>query len=309
MGSWERHGLLVEPGGEAPWAATHAALPAVDEAPGGTVRLYYSPRDEQGRAFIARAPLAFGDVPRAGAAERDPVLAPGMLGTFDDSGVTMSCVVADGDRRLLFYTGWTRGVSVPFYFYAGLAVSDDGGASFQRPSAAPLLERTSVDPYLTASPCVLRDGGAWRMWYVSCAGWDRHAGEPRHRYLIKYAESDDGVVWRREGQVAIGFRDEREYALGRPCVVRDGDVYRMWFCARGDRYRLAYAESGDGLSWRRLDDDEGGLAPAPDGWDSDMIAYPWLLDHGGRRTILYNGNGYGRTGIGMASRELGESSS
>ena len=31
---------------------------------------------------------------------------------------------------------------------------------------APILERSEVDPYLTASPCVLVENRLWRMWYV-----------------------------------------------------------------------------------------------------------------------------------------------
>ena len=43
-----------------------------------------------------------------------------------------------------------------------------------------------------------------------------------------------------------------------------------------------------------------GLDPAGDGWESDMVEYPWLFDASGRRFMLYNGNDYGRTGIGLA---------
>jgi len=31
-----------------------------------------------------------------------------------------------------------------------------------------------------------------------------------------------------------------------------------------------------------------------------MIEYPCVVDAGGRRVMLYNGNDYGRTGIGLA---------
>jgi hypothetical protein len=31
-----------------------------------------------------------------------------------------------------------------------------------------------------------------------------------------------------------------------------------------------------------------------------MQAYPFVFDEGGRRYMLYNGDGYGRTGIGLA---------
>ena len=111
--------------------------------------------------------------------------------------------------------------------HAGLAVSDDGGESFRRLSEAPLLERTAVDPYLTASPWVLIEDGVWRMWYVSGTEWQVTAAGPRHRYHIKYAESPDGARWDRRGLVCIDYQSPDEYAFGRPCVIKDADRYRM----------------------------------------------------------------------------------
>jgi hypothetical protein len=81
--------------------------------------------------------------------------------------------------------------------------------------------------------------------------------------------------------------------------VRDADRYRMWFSHRGRSYRIGYAESGDGIVWQRRDE-EAGIDVSPDGWDSEMIEYPCVVDAGSRRLMLYNGNGYGRTGIGLA---------
>jgi hypothetical protein len=302
--AWRRRGPLLSAPGEPAWARTHAALPAVEALDESRVSLYYSPRDDRGRAHVARATVAVapdGDL-RVVAHDPTPVLSPGTLGAFDDSGTTMSCVLDGEQGTLLYYTGWTRGVTVPFYFYVGLAIRPFGRREFARVSPAPLLERNAVDPYLTASPWVLREDGEWRMWYVSCTGWDVHDGRPRHLYHLRYAESPDGVRWRREGRVAIDFADEREYALSRPCVVRDGDRYRMWFAARGTAYRLGYAESTDGLRWER-DDGRAGLEPAAQGWDSEMVSYPAVFDRAGRRYLLYNGNGYGRTGIGYAVQE------
>jgi hypothetical protein len=231
----------------------------------------------------------------AGPVARRPLLSPGPLGAFDDSGVTGGCLVAHDDRLYLYYSGWSLGRTVPFYFYVGLAVSDDDGATFDRISPAPILERAAVDPYLTASPSVLVEDGLWRMWYVSGTGWDG----PRHRYHVRYAESDDGIQWRRDGHVCIDFNGPDEYAFSRPWVVRDGDRYRMWYSVRGDTYRLGYAESLDGHRWERLDG-SAGLDPSAEGWDAEMIAYPAILDADGQRFLLYNGAGYGRSGIGYA---------
>jgi hypothetical protein len=179
-------------------------------------------------------------------------------------------------------------------------VSRDAGRTFHRWSRGPLLERDDVDPFLTASPSVMIDNGIWRMWYVSGVEWLDTPGGPRHRYHIKYAESTDALSWRRDGRVCIDFADADEYAIARPCVRRrDDGVYEMWFCARGDRYRLGFAVSADGLTWTR-DDAAAGLEPSPSGWDSEMVAYPFVFSHGGHEYMIYNGNGYGRTGIGLA---------
>jgi hypothetical protein len=295
---WENRGLLLPAPPRLPWAHSHAALPIPEPLADGRLRLYFSTRDAGGRSSIACA-----EVDLAGGGEAslrpDPVFAPGPLGAFDDSGATTSCLLHHEGRQYLYYSGWSLGVTVPFYFQIGCAVSEDEGRTFTRVGAAPLLDRSEVDPYLTASPWILVEDGRLRMWYVSGTGWDVVDGKPRHRYHIKYAESEDGLSWQRDGRVCIDYRDDEEYAIARPCVVRDGDRYRMWFCARGETYRFGYAESSDGLVWDRRDEGAG-PEPSADGFDSEMQAYPAVFDHLGERHMLYNGNGYGQTGIGHA---------
>ena len=295
--TWRKRGLVLSPPGLAPWAVSHAALPfAVPSAEGAA--LFFSPRDEQGRAHIARTQL---DLEAPGDGRHTPieVLAPGAAGEFDDAGTTVSCLVSAGDVQVLYYTGWSLKADVPFVLQVGSATSSDGGATFRRTSALPLLAADLVDPHLTASPFVMFDDDRWRMWYVSGTGW-RDDGQPC--YHIKYAESSDGVTWRRDGTVCIDYEDESEHAISRPSVIRDPDRYRMWFASRGSTYRVRYAESTDGLSWTRMDE-PGGITPAASGWDSGMVAYPHVFDHGARRLMLYNGNDYGRTGIGLAETD------
>lgn len=275
------------------WARSHAALPATHVDPEGALRVYFSSRDERGRSHIARAIVdPGGGDPRF---DPDPVLSPGPLGAFDDSGVTMSCLLDDGERLLLYYSGWSLGRTVPFYLAIGCAVSTDGGRSFERLGAGPIVGRSIEEPYMSASPWVVADARGYRMFYVSCTGWTMHEDEPRHHYRIQQAVSDDPLSWQPEGDVALDYEGD-EYAMGRPCVLRDADGWRMWFCSRGDRYALRCAESADGSSWRRS---ELHLSPTGD-WDSEMQAYPCVFDHEGTRHMLYNGNGYGASGIGLA---------
>jgi hypothetical protein len=136
------------------------------------------------------------------------------------------------------------------------------------------------------------------MWYVSGTGWMHEGSSLEPCYNIRYAESEDGIHWERPGRLCIDYGPD-EHAIARPWVSRDDDCYRMWFAVRGVRYRIAYAESIDGINWTRADH-VGGLTPSGQGWDSDMVEYPCMLDHQGRRYMLYNGNDYGKTGVGLA---------
>ena len=300
-GGWQRLGALALDTSAAPWAATHAALPVVEPLEPGVWRVYLSLRDREGRARVGATRLTLEPAPALAPLDPDPVLDLGPLGAFDDSGVTSSCVVHDGGRRLLYYTGWSRGVTVPFYLACGIAVSERG-EPFRRLSPAPLLDRSAEDPFLTASPFVLRESDGWRMWYVSATAWEETPDGPRHYYNIRGARSGDGMVWRRSGTPVIDYAAPAEYAFARPCVIRDADAYRMWYAVRGDRYRIGYAESADGETWTRRDR-EGGLDASGSGWDGEMVEYPFVFDWRGVRFMLYNGNDYGRTGVGLARRE------
>ena len=299
MQRWIKKGVIFAPDKTSDWLHTHAALPVVDHVTGG-FRVYFSSRDERGRAQVGHFETD-RDFRVTQVAER-PVIGLGPLGAFDDSGVTTSWIVNHENKKYHYYSGWSLGVSVPFYFFVGLALSKDGGLTYQRVSPSPILERNSIDPYLTASPCVLVENGKWRMWYVSGTGWKLENEQPRHRYHIKYAESRDGITWQREGLICIDYQSADEYAISRPCVIRDGSLYRMWFASRGDIYRIGYAESADGMSWTRK---ESGIDVSASGWDSEMVAYPYVFEHEGRYYMLYNGNGYGKTGIGLAMLDEG----
>lgn len=298
---WIKRGLIFSPGQNYDWLQTHAALPVVDQE-GDFWRIYFSSRDKRGRAQIGFFEIDPNDITSIRRVSAEPVIGLGPLGAFDDSGVTTSWIVNYEGEKYHYYSGWSLGVTVPFYFYIGLAVSSDGGESYTRWSRAPVLERNEVDPYLTASPCILREGDTWRMWYVSGTGWEVKDGKPRHRYHIKYAESTDGMHWKREGIVCIDYESEREYAIARPCVLKTDGNYKMWYSYRGESYRLGYAESDDGIKWTRKDS-EIGITVSDSGWDSEMIEYAYVFNHDGKQHMFYNGNGYGAAGIGLATRE------
>lgn len=295
--TWKKLGLVFCPDRNYPWMISHAANPTAEHLEGDLFRIYFGCRDDNNRTSIASVELDITVPQKILRISEKPVVSPGELGAFDDSGASMGCLVSLAGKRYLYYVGWNLGVTVPWRNSIGLAVSETANAPFVRVSRAPIMDRSDTDPFSLSYPWVIRDEDGWRMWYGSNVRWGPHQQDMEH--VIRCARSADGINWERAGSVALGFESPGEYAMSRPCVVRDNDLYRMWYSFRGEAYRIGYAESEDGFAWTRKDR-EAGLSVSDSGWDSESVEYPYVFEHCGSRYMLYNGNGYGRTGFGLA---------
>ena len=298
---WRKLGLVFSPVGEYDWMQTHAAVPIAMNIGDSHFKIFFSSRDRDGRSYTGYVIIDINSPNGIVDLSETPVLSPGSLGEFDDSGTMATWLCHQKGISYLYYIGWNLGVTVPFRNSIGLATSQDD-QKFDRYSNGPVMDRSLNEPHFCASCCVIPGADMWRMWYLSCTEWQLRNGKPEHRYHIKYATSDDGIFWKRDGIIAIDYANEEEFAISRPSVIQDADLWRMWYSYRGPTYRIGYAESYDGLKWTRLDD-LAGIEPSSTGWDSEMIEYPFVFDHKGQRYMLYNGNGYGKTGFGLAILE------
>lgn len=271
------------------------------------IRVYFSSRPETNLSLTTFVDLDIENPSRILQLNPNPILELGKPGTFDEHGIMPSCAVRNGSKVFLYYSGWSRGASVPYTNSTGLAVSDDGGQTFKKISDGPILAKSTHDPFSATSPVVLKEEDAWHMWYCSGTGWLEIGGKYEHTYDIKYARSNDGIVWEPSAAPVIPQRTEHE-AITRPYVAKSSDGYNMWFCYRGshnfrygeDAYRIGYAHSKDLQQWRRADD-AAGIDISETGWDSRMIAYPAVITVKGRTLMFYNGNGFGVDGFGYAT--------
>jgi hypothetical protein len=235
-----------------------------------------------------------------------PTLEVGEPGTFDEHGVTPLSVVRLTDGRVrLYYAGWQRGVGVRYTLFTGVAHSEDDGLSFARVSEVPVLDRADGELHMRTGVHVRRASDGWRMWYAGGSEWVGSGADAKPRYALRHLHSADGLAWPGRSQVCLPPRSG-ELGFGRPCVVGSEGLLRMWYSLRTTEagYRLGYAESEDGLDWRRLDE-QAGLDHGPAGaWDSEMVGLSSLIETGRGDTLMfYNGNGYGATGFGVAIAE------
>ncbi len=309
---WIKKGLVYKPTGDLAHSRTHAQAPFAYEHP-DFLRIYFSSRDEHMQSRPTYIDVDYDDFTKIKYIHDQPVIDVGYPGENDETGVMPSWLVNRPDGEVwLYYTGWNRTVN-SYRLSIGLAVSADGGVTFQKKFRGPVLDRNIHDPVWAAMPSVMvEEDGTWRMWYISCQKCVYIHGYPEPYYRCHSAVSRDGIQWQISDVPAIEFDDFLD-AVGRPSVVKENGIYKMYYSYRNARdyrtdpnysYRLGYAESEDGVHWERKDAQVGiERSPDPHDFDYQMMNYAHYYIRGDKKYLFYNGNGFGASGFGYATWE------
>ena len=144
------------------------------------------------------------------------------------------------------------------------------------------------------------------MWYIGGEGWIKENDKFESIYNIKFAISEDGITWKTINHDVIEKKYESECQTS-VSVFKHNDIYHMYFTYRhavdfrnpNRGYRIGYAYSSDMNNWTR-DDKMAGIDISTEGWDSEMICYPYVLKVKERLIMFYCGNNFGLNGFGYA---------
>ena len=282
---------------------SHGSHPVAIHVEGDRFVIAFTCRDDERRSqtFLSFASLTDGSLKLIGTPKL--AMTHGAPGTFDSDGVIGVCSVPHDGRNYLYFVGWQNLPEGLWICDTGRAILDLERLTCVKEFAGPVLGRDKANPLFAAATAILVEGDRWRTWYNSGISWTRTEAGWLHHYGIHHAHSRNGVDWTCDPGLVVPFKDEYEYAFGRPTVIHREGTYFMWFAHRASpgiaTYRIGFAHSQDGFSWTRRDD-MAGIDVSETGWDSEMICYPYVFEHKNRFYMLYNGDGYGRTGFGLA---------
>jgi len=236
-----------------------------------------------------------------------PILKLGDLGAFDEFGTYPVSVIRNGDAIMAYYGGWTRCESVPFNVAIGAAISNDNGQTFNKLGPGPVLSYSPDEPFILSGPKIRKYNGRWYLFYIAGKRWLDNNDKPEPVYQIRMAESKDGLNWTKHNKDIINTKLEENECQASPDVFFHNNRYHMFFCYRYSinyrgkekGYRLGYAYSDDLIDWVR-DDSKAGIDISEEGWDSEMISYPHVLELDNKIYLFYLGNHVGRYGFGLA---------
>jgi predicted GH43/DUF377 family glycosyl hydrolase len=298
---WKKLGLVYVARGKFGWDRSHAYVPTPIVLK-DRVRVYVAFLDSNQIGRVGYVDLSMDNPLKIIGVSRKPVLDVGRKGSFDEHGVSPMSVITENGKYFMFYTGWKRNPEkgIRYTLFTGLAYSEDA-TRFSRYSNKPLLPSSKQERYIRSAAFVMRESNTYKMWYAGGSEWVDYEGKLVPSYKLKYLESDSLTNWGQNGRVIMDFANRDEYGFGRPWVIKEDGIYKMWYSVRtfSKGYRIGYAESEDGIKWTRMDD-KVGIDVSKEGWDSQMICFASVININGRRYLLYNGNNYGETGFGLA---------
>lgn len=305
---WRKLGLLYSPP-QIPKhakAISHATNPLPIWLEKDIYRIFFSARDAHNRSSVFAVDI---DILKKKIVHQfnTPLFEHGSVGKFHAEGVSIgNCYEVNGITYMLFM-GWQNPSNAHWRGDIGRLIVTNN-LNLQLEGDISFLGSDHTDPISLSYPYVLKiDDHTYHMWYGSTLSWDTDNGEMLH--VIQHATSKDGHNWQRLG-LAIPYELGKAQAFSRPCVLKNHDNtgYKMWFSYRsgtGEKYRIGYAHCGNDFNWT-LALEQTGIDVSMADWDSEMIEYPFVFDHNGERYMLYNGNGYGKTGFGLAILEYDE---
>ncbi len=206
-----------------------------------------------------------------------------------EDNLNRNCVLKVNGKYMMWYTGQARGHS-----YIGYAESEDG-IRFKRVINEPVMvSEYPWEGFSVMNPCVLYDEGKFKMWYAS--------GETIEPNVLAYAESDDGIHWKKSIINPIFTKEEgniyEQDRVGGCQVIKTDDMgYLMFYIGYEtvEKAQICMAHSDNGITQWKKSSLNPIVTPDAGTWDADACYKPsflwneeeekWMLWYNGRNNL------------------------
>lgn len=296
---WIRKGIIFDD--------CHAQVPIVDTQHKGFWRVYFSKRINRGPSLPYYIDVDAQNPRKIIRKSTEPILTTGDRGTFDWAGVMPTEILSIGEKKYLFYIGWANRQDVPYHNNLGLAISLDGGETWNKFSKGPIFATSHREPGYIGTISIVKEKNLYYGYYLSCRQWKEIDQRIEPIYDIKIATSKDLIDWLPLDKTAISLEDD-EGGISKASILKINEAYYMWYAVRKsadyrenteNSYRIKCAMSKDLIQWEKIDSIGLNINPLVN-WENQMVEYPHVFEFEKQTYMFYNGNGFGDTGFGYA---------
>ncbi|KKJ76502.1 hypothetical protein WH95_11825 [Kiloniella litopenaei] len=294
--NFELKKLLPAPQIDRSYAQSPCALELDNE-----IHLFFSNRTEENKSYICYQKLDknFNIIHKD-----DDFYHPNRVGFFDTDGAIPSQILEIDNSWHLLYSGWNMLNGTPAYLNAsGYLTLElvDGLFQVEEIPIGPFLTRDRVNPSSAVTPFVVQESEGLRTYYISTERWEKIADRYEPEYYVKsaFGPSLDNLECSYERTIPPIYPSE---VFSRPIAFSFNGESFLSFCSRGmtdfrdgsNSYTVGFARKVD-EGWERTLDKIEIDHPA----FTYQTSYPYPLYIGDDLYLLINGNGFGKSGIGI----------
>ena len=292
---WEDPKLVFVALGQTTWLCSHASSSAVEWIKDGEVCLLLTGRDNQNKSRIGRFIYNLKNDLIVDISS-NPVIELGILGSFDEYGTSYPAL-ANGN---LFYTGWSKGNSVPFYNQLGLA-EINGNEYYERKQRLPIFINGDNESIGVGSVFPFISGDEFFLFYTSFKSWNLDEPE-KHIYttsLANISEINNNLIFKKH---SIFRSDTKKINQSKCAIINLNNIYIAWVCIKysPSNYKIVCYESTDLLNWQASPDLDLHFNNLPS-WCNESQSYPNIFLYDDKIYMFFAGNEYGNKGFGITS--------
>jgi hypothetical protein len=296
---WDKLGIIysLDNSTKNKFLLTHSSNPTAVEIGDGLFRVFFSARDAQNRSSVSAFDFDMESFHVVNDFKK-PLFQFDPNSSFFPDGISCSSVYKVENTEYLTFMGW---INKKNEHWRGLIGRVQLSSEFEilHESSEILLNLNEIDKVSLSYPYIFFEDGLYKMYYGSTIEWHYKNSEMLH--VINYAESKNGHNFNAKG-IAFPYIEGVAQAFSRPTILVKNDIKHAWFSYRGgngDKYKIGYAISKERDVWD-MKLNENTIFTSNEGWDSEMVEYPFVFEYKKEIYMLYNGNEYGKTGIGLA---------
>lgn len=192
----------------------------------------------------------------------------------------------------LSFMGWRDNVEFMWEGSIGF-LKLDTNFNFTGISETPFLTAFQTHSLSLSYPHVTSIGSSFHIWAGCTLTWDGGNGEMVHP-LRKYVLSHDLSILELIHELPSS--GDSSQAFSRPSLIKHKGAEILAYSVRGSRsdYRIEICD----LTSTKAANRQSNFEPNGNGWESQMVEYPYLIEINGHLFMFYNGNGFGQSGIG-----------
>lgn len=289
------------------WCAHHTILPTPHKISENEIRIYFGGTDRNYYGY-----LGFVDIYISNSGNKfeiknissRPILENPQKLEFAKNGINPVSIFRHAEKLLLSVVGYHSTSDGKIKLMSGLIESSDGGNTFHVTQSSPLLTKENNSSLLQSALFI--ESNKEQGYFVSDIDWLKLDNKWFPKYGIAQVQFTKNS-WQVKESSFILKPEADEMGLARPWQFYfNGNKFLMFGVRKLINGKLIYKDFGLAMyannQWQRLSNLK--FSSSGQEWDSEMTCYGAIVEINNTPYMLYNGNGNGIGGVGIAKLEI-----